>query len=220
MQVDGGWAWARMPPTAAAGGGGAAPSAAFHNFHFHGLPLSHLRPKCVGSQDVCLPACLQLHLAFAGPASYAVTWVTHPLKDAALAAAIHEAAADLEEPLATTAGSRQLAAAGGQQQAHLGAGQADGLERRHKRRRKHSCAHVVAAAARSVVQYGTASGEYTHTGAHAFAARRPGTPTAAGNALPCAVVKQCSPPGTRRALVRCLSASIPLKHRAAALQLG
>lgn len=128
---------------------------------------------------------LQVHLAFAGPASYAVTWVTHPLEDVNLVEALVEA--EEEQQQQQVPASRRLAAAGSgaaaaaAQQPHLGAAAeadaaqaaagaqlgADSLERRkrkHRRRRKRTCKHVVRAAGRSVVQYGVKPGEYEHTG--------------------------------------------------------
>lgn len=118
-----------------------------------------------------------MHLAFAGPSSYAVTWMTHPLDDPAAALAAEAALGET----ATSGGSgdaglasRRLAAATaaaaaaqlrlGADALEAGAAADASLERRHRHRRRRGCRHVQAAAERSVVQYGLESGEYQHTG--------------------------------------------------------
>jgi hypothetical protein len=128
---------------------------------------------------------VQVHLAFAGPGAYAVTWITNPLNDARLAAAADElpptaaadttGAADGEEPFLASAGPQphleaqqavEAAAAlaeQGDEEADGGAANKHGRKRRKRQRR--ACRHVVAAAGRSVVQYGLNPGDYTFTGA-------------------------------------------------------
>ena len=119
---------------------------------------------------------LQVHLAFAGPGAYAVSWATHPLDGLRLLGEGEAAAA----AGGLGAASRRLAAAGAaleqQQEPHVGSAAAgdeeeadasEQLGRRHHRRhrRKHrTCEAVRKAAGRSVVQYGTEPGEYPHTG--------------------------------------------------------
>lgn len=113
------------------------------------LPLAaDRRPPWLGARPTGPPP-LQVHLAFAGPGAYAVTWVTYPL-DSSL-----DAAAAGAQPQAAPA-SRRLAAAASavaQQEQQLG-----------RRRRHDLCAPVVGAAGRSMVQYGSSPGDYSHTG--------------------------------------------------------
>ncbi|PSC71931.1 putative purple acid phosphatase 20 [Micractinium conductrix] len=138
------------------------------------LPPEH--PRLARSTGADAHAPEQVHLAFAGPSSYAVTWMTHPLDDPAAALAAEAALGET----ATSGGSgdaglasRRLAAATaaaaaaqlrlGADALEAGAAADASLERRHRHRRRRGCRHVQAAAERSVVQYGLESGEYQHT---------------------------------------------------------
>jgi hypothetical protein len=134
----------------------------------------------------------QVHLSFAGPGAYAVTWVTHPLDDDSLAAADVSAgagAAAVAEPHTSAASDEPYLASAGPQphlaaQHRQAAADAAGLEagslegadavdataanRKHKhkhRKRRRSCVDVENAGTRSVVQYGIKEGDYTFTGA-------------------------------------------------------
>lgn len=98
-----------------------------------------------------------MHLAFAGPGAYAVTWVTYPLDSPRLEGTAGEQAA------AGVAATRRLAAAPVTQQQQLMAA-ALGAGGKVDRRRKDRCGPVVQAGGKSVVQYGTESGNYLHTG--------------------------------------------------------
>lgn len=98
-----------------------------------------------------------MHLAFAGPGAYAVTWVTYPLDSPRL-----EGTAG-EQPAAGVAATRRLAAAPVAQQQQLTAAALDAGSK-VDRRRKDRCGPVVQAGGKSVVQYGTESGNYLHTG--------------------------------------------------------
>ncbi|KAL4856311.1 Purple acid phosphatase 18 [Chlorella vulgaris] len=133
-----------------------------------------------------------VHLSFAGPGAYAVTWVTHPLDDDSLAAADVSAAAGAaavaethtsaagDEPYLASAGPqphlvaqhRQAAAdAAGLEAGSLeGADAVDATAAKHKHKHKHkhrkrrrSCVDVENAGTRSVVQYGIKEGDYTFT---------------------------------------------------------
>lgn len=135
-------------------------------------------PRFSGVRARTLP--LQVHLAFAGPGAYAVTWITNPLDDAELAeAAGWEMAAAATPPTPTGAGGEPpyLAAAGPQPHLEAQAAAAEaaaegqaGAANRHKKhhhkkkKKRRGCPHVVAAAGRSVVQYGLEPGDYRHTG--------------------------------------------------------
>ncbi|KAI7841497.1 hypothetical protein COHA_004890 [Chlorella ohadii] len=98
----------------------------------------------------------QVHLAFAGLGAYAVTWVTYPLDSPHLESAAEAQAA------ANAGANRRLVAAPTSQQQHLSAAASDAAGQLDRRRRDR-CAPVVQAGGKSVVQYGTESGDYQHT---------------------------------------------------------
>lgn len=101
---------------------------------------------------------LQVHLAFAGPGAYAVTWVTYPLDSPRL-----EGSGE-RQVVAAAGATRRLAAAPASQQQQLTAAALDASSK-VERRRRDRCGPVVQAGGKSVVQYGTESGDYQHTGA-------------------------------------------------------
>ncbi|PRW05763.1 Purple acid phosphatase 18 [Chlorella sorokiniana] len=118
------------------------------------LALDHARLARSPQSNAHSPE--QVHLAFAGPGAYAVTWVTYPLDRPRLDSSAEQQAG------AAAGTARRLAAAPGSQQQQLMAAASDAAGRLD-RRRKDRCAPVVQAGGKSVVQYGTASGDYQHT---------------------------------------------------------
>ena len=136
----------------------------------------HAATVCFLHQRCCLPACLQINLAFAGPGAYAISWVTYPQQDPDLvgaemaAAAVADAAAAVElEPTASAAAASGTAAAAGRKLSAAQQQQQDRQQQQKQQRlgrhhRRPKCKHVQRAGVRSVVQYGTEPGEYRFTG--------------------------------------------------------
>lgn len=84
--------------------------------------------------------------------------MTYPLDSPHLESAAEAQAA------ANAGANRRLVAAPTSQQQHLSAAASDAAGQLDRRRRDR-CAPVVQAGGKSVVQYGTESGDYQHTGA-------------------------------------------------------